>query len=266
MGARGFRSRALAQGDAREALDERVRVVGVPLWAALVVAVLAIVGFVAWSVAGQVQNTVPVRGVISSAAGIPVIQAPVAGTVVMTPPPRGSEIRRGQVIAKINDPRGAPVPVRAVTAARIGKVLVAPGEFVSAGGELAETVPATVKPLAFVFVSPDQVPSLRVGMRTLLSPAVKQSHAAGLLKGRIVHIADFPVTRQRLTLLLGPVLAAQFETGTPVQEVEVALSRDPSTAGGFAWTNNAAAVPIRLGSSVTGRIEVGSRSPLSYLF
>jgi len=261
-----FRRRALEQGDVREALDERVRVVGISRWIALGIGILVILGFVAWSRSSEIEDTIAVQGVISSNDGVPLIASPVAGTVIKAPPPGGSVIRAGEVVATVTDGRGSPVAVRAITGGRIETVLTAPGAFVSAGQELALIVPADARPVGFVFVPAVGASKLRVGMETLLSPQDNESRAAGLLRGRIAHITALPATPQRLALLLGPVLASELESEPPVQEVEIALTRDQSTPSGFAWTAGPGLQRVRVGTLVNGRIEISHQSPLSYAF
>ncbi|MBV8988618.1 MAG: hypothetical protein JOY58_06605 [Solirubrobacterales bacterium] len=261
-----FRDRALHQGDVREALDERARIVGVPRWIALAIAALVILGFVAWSASTEIQTTVNAQGVISSNDGVPVVVSPVAGTVLTPPPPRGTVLRRGDVVATVNVGRGAPVEVRAATAGSVDLVLTAPGAFIPAGGELAIIVPVGATPVGFLFVTTSEASQLRLGMEALLSPRVPESRATALLEGRIVYIGNFPATPERLTLLLGPVLASQLAVGPPVDEVEVQLTPDRSTPSGYAWTAGAGPASVSVGTRVSARVRLKQQSPLSYVF
>jgi HlyD family secretion protein len=144
--------------------------------------------------------------------------------------------------------------------------LTAPGAFITPGGELATIVPVGARRVAFLFVSTSQASQLRIGMQALLSPRVAESRATGLLEGRIVHIGDFPATPDRLTLLLGPVLASQLASGPPVDEVEVELAPDRSTPSGYAWTTGAGPASVSVGTRVSGRVRLKQQSPLSYVF
>jgi multidrug resistance efflux pump len=261
-----FRERALQQGDVREALDEHVRIVGVPRWIALAIGVLVVVGFIAWSASKEVQNTIDGEGVLGSQAGVVVVAAPVSGTVLQAPPAGGTAVRAGAVIARIDSGQGRAVVVRARTAGTVQSTAAAVGSVVSAGEQLAALAPAG-QAVAYLFLPLGEAGQVKPGMKVLLSSTVEESHASGLLQGRVRRVDTSPASPAELGLLLGPALAATFPQDQPVVKVDIALVRNPSAPGGYARTagSGSPGAPAS-GSLLTGRVVLQQRSPLDYVF
>jgi multidrug efflux pump subunit AcrA (membrane-fusion protein) len=261
-----FRDRALEQGDIREALDERVRIVGVPRWIALAIGVVIVLGFIAWSASKDIETSVKGGGIIAPQQGVHLVASPVAGTVVSAPPGGGTPVRAGQILATIDTGHGAPVKVTSLFAGTIDNVSAAPGAFVNAGGQIATIEPAGATPAALLFVPASQASQLKVGMQALLSPSLNQSRATALLKGRIQRIATYPASPAELNLILGAGLASQLANGPAVQEVQVALVPDRSTPSGYAWTQGKGPSSVRIGAPLSGRVVLSRNSPLSHVF
>ena len=267
FGPRMFRDRALQRGDVREALDERIRVVGVPRWIALVLGILVIVGLLAWSGSKHVESTLDAGGILGSQRGIHVVGAPVPGTVAAPLPDIGTRVERGQRLTSIDTGQGGPVAVKAFTKGKVASVAGAPGTPVTSGQELATIEPRAGSARAFLFVPLDEAPQIREGMKVLLSPTVEQSQATTFLKGSVADVGTYPATPARLGLLLGPGLSPSFESGSPVVEVQIQLVRDPSTPTGYAWTRgNGPPKRLPLETPLSGQIVLNSKSPLSYVF
>jgi multidrug resistance efflux pump len=261
-----FRERALQQGDVREALDEHVRIVCAPRWIALAIGVLVVVGFIAWSASKEVLNTIDGEGVLGTQSGVTVVAAPVSGTVTQPPPAGGTVVRAGAVIARIDAGQGRTVAVRARTAGTLQSVTVVAGSEVSAGEQLAALAPAG-RAAAYLFLPLGEASAVKPGMKVLLSGTVEESHATGLLEGRVRRVDTAPASPAELELLLGPALTATFQQDQPVVRVDVALVRAPSEPGGFARTSGAGAFgSLGSGSLLTGRVVLEQRSPLDYVF
>jgi multidrug resistance efflux pump len=250
----------------REALDEHVRIVGVRRWILLAIGVLVVIGFIAWSASKEVQNTIDGEGVLGTQTGVAVVAAPVSGTVTQPPPAGGTAVPAGALIARIDPGQGRPVAVRARTAGTVQSVTVAAGSVVSAGEQLAALAPAG-KAVAYLFLPLGEAGQVRPGMKVLLSSTVEESHATGLLEGRVRRVDTAPASPEQLELLLGPALAATFQPDQPVVRLDVALVRDRSASGGYGLTSGAGS-PGSLGSGslLTGRVVLEQRSPLDYVF
>lgn len=266
LGSGIFRERALEQADVREALDERVRVVGLPRWIALALGFLVILGFVAWSASTEVHTTVDADGVISPQQGLQVLASPASGVVTSAPPRRGSVVAPGEVVATIDTGRPPLVRVKAVVGGSIAAVSATAGSFVDAGSELATIEAPDTKPAAFLLVTAEEATRLQPGKQVLLSPGLEESRATSLLEGKIVHVDPYAATPERLKTLLGPVRASELEGEPPRHFVEVKLLTDPSTPSGYAWTRGNGLPSVAVGMPLTGRIVLSKHSPLSYLF
>jgi HlyD family secretion protein len=262
-----YRERALEQGDVREALDERVRVVSVPRWIALVVALLLIVGLLAWSASKEVQTTIDAQGVISLPGGIPHVVAPLAGVVVTPPLSPGSSVAAGEVVSKLNTGRGQPVSVTALEAGSINTAPVVLGSYVNAGDVLATIVPpGTHQPVFFLFATESEASQIRTGMSAEVTPAASVSQASVLLKCRVVSVQAIPDTASRIANVAGSALASAFDK-VPSNEV-VLEPTEPghATQDGYVWHTSAGSVTFRLASRVSARIVLKQESPLSYIF
>jgi multidrug efflux pump subunit AcrA (membrane-fusion protein) len=232
-----FRARALEHGDLREALDERTTIVGPPRWAALVVGVLVLLGLVAWAASAEIETTVEARGMVVPDGGFATVAAPRPGIVLTAPPPEGTVVRSGDVVATLDDGTGATVPVRALRGGTVDTVSAARGGYVTAGAELATLAPVSVRTVVVVFVATSEVAQLAVGQPVRLAPGGNGE--------RVTRIADRAASPERLRLLLGAA-AAPYLSGPPVQEVEVG----PAPAG------------LRPGTQVTARVVVRTTSPI----
>lgn len=261
-----FRDRALERADVREALDERVRVVGLPRWIALALGSLVILGLVAWSASTEIHTTVDADGVISAEQGLQVVASPVAGVVTTVPPRRGTVVARGEVVATIDTGRPPLVRVKTVAGGSIAAVSATAGSFVSAGSELATIESPNAKPAAFLLVTREEAARLQPGQQALLSPGLEESRATSLLEGRVVQVDPYAASPARLTTLLGPARASQLEGEPPLHFVEVMLLSDPSTPSGYAWTRGTGLPSIAVGMPLTARIVLSKKSPLSYIF
>ncbi len=194
------------------------------------------------------------------------VSAPVAGTVTKPPPPEGTAVRAGDVLARIDPGGGRTSTVRARTAGTMASVSVAAGSVVSGDQQLAALEPRG-RPVAFLFLPLGEAGQVKPGMKVLLSPTIEESQAAGLLEGRVRRVGTSPATPAVLEQLLGPALATTVQQGQPVVMLDVELVRDPSSPSGYASSaGDGPDGPPVPGSLLTGRIVLEQRSPLDYVF
>jgi hypothetical protein len=262
-----YRERALEQDDVREALDERVRVVSLPRWIALVVGLLLIVGLIAWSASKEVQTTVEGQGVISLPGGIPHVVTPLAGVVVTPPPSVGSSVGTGEVVAKISTGAGPPVAVTALEGGTISTAPVVLGSYVHPGDVLATIVPpGTHQPIFFVFVTDSEASEITPGMSAEVTPAAAVSQTAVLLKCRVVSVQGIPDTASRIANVVGSVLASSLEKVPSNEVILEPTEPGQATQDGYVWNTSAGSITFRLASRVSARIVLKQESPLSYVF
>lgn len=261
-----YRERALAHGDVREALDERVRVVSVPRWTALALGLLVIAGLIAWAAAKEVRTTVTGAGVIAPATGLHPIEAPVSGTVVQPPPPGGTRVRAGQVVSTLDTGATAPVAVRAAASGSLANVGATAGSYLAAGSQIATILPDDPDLVGLVFVDADQGAALKPGMPVQLHTQPGSAGDTTRLKGEVAQVATQPVSPERLRLLVGTARAAALANGPPLDEVRVRLQADPSTPTGQAGTTGDGPDQLDAGTAVDATLVVRQQSAFSYAF
>ena len=108
-----------------------------------------------------------------------------------------------------------------------------------------------IQPGMTIYVAPDTVPRERFGS----------------LLGTVTAVSPFPVTKEGIARVVGnaEVVAALAEQG-PVIEVVAALTQNPATASGYAWSSSAGSgVQITPGTTTTGRVVLERRAPMTYL-
>ncbi len=133
----------------------------------------------------------------------------------------------------------------AVLAPYSGRVVEAKanaGQVVSRGTPLLtiERAPETAggTPVAILYVSAQDGKRLSGGMGVTVSPASTRREEHGVVRGRVLRVADTPASSAGMTRTLqNDQLVRNFTEllGTPY-EVEVALERDPATPSGLRWT------------------------------
>jgi hypothetical protein len=116
-----------------------------------------------------------------------------------------------------------------------------------------------------VFVPASQAAGLRPGDEADISVSTAPAAAFGLLRGQVVSVSPYPLTKEALGILLGGQLAAsQFASVSNPELVVINMVRDPKTASGFAWTSAAGSPgPLRSQVPVTAAITIGSERPIN---
>jgi multidrug efflux pump subunit AcrA (membrane-fusion protein) len=262
-----YRQRALAQSDKREELDQRVAVVGPSRWFALVLAVLVIVGLLAWSAVAKVRTTVSAVGVTSVEGVERPVDTPAAGTLQSLPLLRGMSVHAGQVVARIDTATGATTEVRAAVNGRLEHVAATPGGYVAAGTQLATIVPDGAPLTAVVFVELADAEQVVPGLRVELRQAASRTQDADTLLGRVATVGTQPVTTDELRLVAGTERGERLAAAGELLRVDVRLDRDAETPTGLAWTGGGDG-PARLdiGTPVTATIVLKDDSALGTVF
>jgi HlyD family secretion protein len=108
---------------------------------------------------------------------------------------------------------------------------------------------------------------IQPGMRIHVAPDTAPRERFGSLLGTVTAVSPFPVTKEGIARVMGnaEVVAALAEQG-PVIEVVAALTSNPATASGYAWSSSAGSgVQITPGTTTTGRVVLERRAPMTYL-
>ena len=116
-----------------------------------------------------------------------------------------------------------------------------------------------------IYVSNTDGKRVRAGMPALVSPNTVRSAEYGYLTGTVRSISEFPASVDSMAAVLqNQELAETFSRSGAPYAGRIALSPDPATASGFAWTSpKGAEVDIRVGTLATIEIEVRRQAPIS---
>ncbi len=118
-----------------------------------------------------------------------------------------------------------------------------------------------------IYVSPLDGKQVKTGMPALVSPATVRREEFGSMIGTVESLSEFPASLEGMTAVLqNQDLARTFSHDGPPYPGRVALTLDPSTASGFAWTSpQAVTVNVTPGTLAEVEVEVSSQPPVSLL-
>ena len=87
------------------------------------------------------------------------------------------------------------------------------------------------------------------------------------MTGTVEHLSEFPASLDGMVAMLqNPALASSFSRGGTPYPGRIALTLDPSTASGFAWTSlQAADVKVTPGTLAVVEVEVSRRPPVALI-
>lgn len=105
------------------------------------------------------------------------------------------------------------------------------------------------------------------GMTVQVAPDTVARERFGSILGTVTAVSAFPVTREGMARLLGNAdLVAALANQGPTLEVTTELTRDAATVSGYRWSSSAGpALRLTAGTTMTGRVVVEQRTPITYL-
>ena len=114
-----------------------------------------------------------------------------------------------------------------------------------------------------IYVPPVDGKRVEAGMPALVSPATARHEEFGYMLGTVESLSEFPASLNgMIAVLQNEDLARTFSKAGPPYPGRVALTHDPSTASGFAWTSpKASEVDITPGTLTKVEVEVSSQPP-----
>ena len=115
------------------------------------------------------------------------------------------------------------------------------------------------------YVPPVEGKRVEAGMPALVSPATVRREEFGSMTGTVENISEFPASLDgMIAVLQSQDLARAFSDRGPPYAGRIALTRDASTASGFAWTSSqAAVVNVGPGTLAMVEVEVASEPPIA---
>ena len=113
------------------------------------------------------------------------------------------------------------------------------------------------------YVPPGDGKRIYAGMPVLVSPAAVTREEFGSMTGTVESLSEFPASLAGMEAVLkNRELAMSFSRNGPPYTGRVALTLDPSTVSGLAWTSpRAKDLAITPGTLATVEVEVASRPP-----
>jgi multidrug resistance efflux pump len=157
--------------------------------------------------------------------------------------------------------------VRAPSNGKLIEVSVAVGDYLDAGRPVALVDVATLPVVVYAYLPEDDAKRAQVGNRVELTTSVADPSQFGFLRGRVVAIARYPATQERMTSILRDrtILAKVNQLG-PVVETRIRLQRDPSTPSRFAWSiGKGPPFQLTIGQPVSASIVTGEQAPIDYI-
>ena len=153
--------------------------------------------------------------------------------------------------------------IHAPVTGRVTEIKAQPGATLGPG-ESVLAIETGLKSLDVLFyVSPVDGKQIEAGMPVLISPANVKPEEFGSMTGTVESLSAFPTSLAGMEAVLkNRELAMIFSRNGPPYTGRVALTLDPSTVSGFAWTSpHAKDVDITPGTLVTVEVEVANRPP-----
>lgn len=158
---------------------------------------------------------------------------------------------------------GAVVAAEKVVAPVGGKVTevkITVGAAVAPGTAVASIRSGTEELEVLLYVAPADGKQVEAGMPALVTPATVRREEFGSIKGTVRSVSPFPVSFEGMVAVLqNRNLAQTFSKKGPPYAGRIALTADPTTASGFAWTSPRGS-DQRLTAGTLASIEIKTRS------
>jgi len=157
--------------------------------------------------------------------------------------------------------------IQAPVSGRVIEVKAQPGATLEPGQSVLSIETGGSGLDVLIYVSPLDGKQVKAGMRALVSPATVRREEFGSMIGTVESLSEFPASLEGMTAVLqNEDLARTFSHNGPPYPGRVALTLDPSTASGFAWTSpQAVGVDITPGTLAEVEVAVSTQPPVSLL-
>jgi HlyD family secretion protein len=152
---------------------------------------------------------------------------------------------------------------------RILELTVHVGQVIQAGYRLGslevEDAASTLLGLTYFPIKAGK--KVQPGMTIQVAPDPVGRERFGSILGRVTSVSTFPVTKEGVARLVGHAdVVAALVAQEPAIEVVAQLAQDPTTFSGYQWSSSAGpALRLTAGTTMTGRVVVEQRAPITYL-
>jgi hypothetical protein len=262
-----YRQSALDKLSSPEQLDTMMSVIPSSLWIALVTVALILGAGILWGVVGTLPVTVAGAGILTRAGDTAKATSSSSGTVKSFVIDVGSDVKKDQVIATLDDGTKISSPI----AGRVLALAVNPGDAVQKDAVIAtiESTDDSANPLeAILYVSASDGQSITPGMAVQLSPSTVRTGESGFLNGRVKSVTKSPASPERISRILGSQdLASNMLGGGTYVEVVVDLLPGSGASGSYQWSlPQGASVNLYSGTTTNATITIGTQRPISLVF
>jgi hypothetical protein len=269
-----FRRSALRRVSSPEQLDTVVRAALPRQWLALAALLAVVAAAIIWACVATIPTTLSGPGYLLPQGGRQEVEAPATGTVSALSIQAGQHVVPGDVLGTVTPavPGVAnPAPVDITAPANAGTIIEvdeAPGAYVTAGQLIAVINPAGWPLVVYAYLPASEAAGLPPGLaaRVTFSGGIGDSY--GYAEGTVESVSTYPVSEQRLNLVLGAgSLVNAVEAQGPSDEIVVQLNLSGRTPSGIEW-GSGQGPPGQLppGLPATVELVVGSHHPISDVF
>jgi len=124
-------------------------------------------------------------------------------------------------------------------AGQVLELKVYPGSTVTTGQPILSIQPDAQALELVAYIPSLQAKEMKNGMEVQISPSNVKREEYGFIRGEVGYVSDYPATPAALMRNFQNESLTAALTGTsPVTEVRVALTVDPSTPSGFQWSTS----------------------------
>lgn len=252
-----------------EQLDRAIVISSPMSWLALIGILIIIVATIIWSIIGILPSIVTVDGILVSPSDTGAVYAEVVGTVTEVVKTSGTEVKLGDVIAKVKNFSGEIVDVKVKQDGTVTDVLVEVNSRVYVGAEVVRYTPnIQQEQMVICYVPVTMVHQLGQGMKVLLYPYGIDSQEYGHMEAEIYAVGEYAVSASNMWYITGVdnMVADQFLANGPVVAVMCEIKEDSSTKSNYYWSsNNAKNLVLPNGTFVSAKIVTEESAPITKL-
>lgn len=257
-----FRARATTKRS-DEDLDRPLRLVSVPAFVGLLLALLIIAGGALWLFGGQVAVRVPAIGVIVNPPENVEVLTPISGVVQPGLAQEGTMVEQGQPVAQIRTPDGQLIAITAPTRGMVVSEGTAENAPVGAGQMIVVLAHDEVPMIGIMFAPTNTIPGISAGDPVRLTPSNADQNKDGVLTGTVQSVTLLPVSATRVeALVTDPSLTEEILSQGTVHEILISLDTVPGDPNRLAWTAGPGPDrPPASGEIATAEIVIAEQSP-----
>jgi HlyD family secretion protein len=173
----------------------------------------------------------------------------------------------------INEIEGKTKGNSSIVSQHTGRVLeltASAGQVVTPGSRLgtiqAQEDKAKIVSISFFPVAEGK--KIREGMEVQVTPTTVKREEFGGIKGKVVKVSSFPITKEGAASLVGnPEIIQSIIAQGPHIQVTTELEVDPKTISGYKWSSSKGPdLKVSPGTITASRVTIEERAPISFVF